>query len=82
MWLASVAGNIQFTNREVGLFVCEILFLNLFLLHLLLQLSFGILHKYCVVPVLRKSPSKYWKGEGGKQPQQEKGSIVKVAFFL
>jgi len=39
MWLASVAENIQFTNGEVGLFVCEILFLNLFWLHLLLQLS-------------------------------------------
>lgn len=54
VWSASVAGNIQFTNREVDLFVYEILFLNLFWLHLLLQLSFGILHKCFLLPIRRK----------------------------
>lgn len=54
MWSASVAGNIQFTNREVGLFACEILFLNLFWLHLLLQLFFGTLYKQCLLPFLKK----------------------------
>lgn len=54
VWSASVAGNIQFTNREVDLFVYEILFWNLFWLHLLLQLPFGILYKWCPSTYLDK----------------------------
>lgn len=68
---ASVTGNIQFTNRGVGIFVCKMLFSNLFWLHLLLHLFWRTSQILCLA-VLRKISFQIVKMAGKKKKKIQK----------